>query len=166
MTRLVLAVGLTAAALVSCARDQPAGAPGRTAPSFSAEEVREGRRPVTKALLEGKPAVVNFLAAWCAPCRKELPLLVAAHRRERARIAFVGVDVKDSRTRATDLLEEFAVPFPVAYDPQGQIAEAFRVQAMPTTFFLNPDGRIVDQVFGELSEERLAEALGKLVARP
>ena len=163
--RLVLAVGLTAA-LVSCGRDQPAGAPGRRAPTFSADDVREGRPPVSLEAVEGKPAVVNFLAAWCVPCRKELPLLVAAQRRQTASIAFVGVDVKDSRTRATDLLAVFAVPFPVAYDPQGQIAEGFRVQAMPTTFFLRADGRIADQVFGELSEERLADALEKLVARP
>ena len=160
MRRAVLAVGLTAAALVSCAGDQDPAAPGRLAPSLRAEDVREGRPPV--ALAEGKPAVVNFFAAWCVPCKKELPLLVAAERRLRNEVAFVGVDVKDSRTRATDLLEEFGVTYPAAYDPQGEIAAGFRVQAMPTTFFLQPDGRIVDQVFGELSAKRLAQALERL----
>jgi cytochrome c biogenesis protein CcmG, thiol:disulfide interchange protein DsbE len=153
---------MTAAALVACGRDAPAGAPGRKAPEFSAEDVREGRPQVSPALVDGKPAVVNFLAAWCVPCRKELPLLVAAHAERGHDVAFLGVDVKDSRTRANDLLAEFSVAFPVAYDPQGQIAEGFRVQAMPTTFFLDADGRIVDQVFGELSEDRLAEGLQKL----
>jgi thiol-disulfide isomerase/thioredoxin len=157
---VVLAVGLTAAALVSCAGDQGSGAPGRLAPSLSAEDVREGRPAVE--LPEGKPAVVNFFAAWCVPCKKELPLLVAAERRLRNEVAFIGVDVKDSRTRATDLLEEFDVSYPAAYDPQGEIAAGFRVQAMPTTFFLRPDGRIADQVFGELSAKRLAQALGRL----
>jgi thiol-disulfide isomerase/thioredoxin len=156
----LLAVALTMAALVSCAGDADSGAPGRLAPSLSAEDVREGR-PVVE-LADGKPAVVNFFAAWCVPCRKELPLLVTAERRLRGGITFVGVDVKDSRTRATDLLEEFDVTYPAAYDPQGEIAAAFRVQAMPTTFFLRPDGRIVDQVFGELSAKRLAQALGRL----
>ena len=113
-------------------------------------------------LTEGRPTVVNFLAAWCAPCKKELPLLVAAERRLRGRVAFLGVDVKDSRTRATDLLEEFDVVFPTAYDPQGDIAEAFGVRGMPNTFFLRPDGRIADQVFGELSAKRLAQALRRL----
>ena len=166
MRRTLVVVGLAAAALMSCGRDRPAGAPGQTAPEFSAEEVREGRSQVSPALLDGKPAVVNFLAAWCVPCRKELPLLVAAHRRVGADVAFVGVDVKDSRTRATDLLAEFEVDFPVAYDPQGDIAEGFRVQAMPTTVFLDRQGRIVDQVFGELSAKRLAEGLDKLGVGP
>jgi cytochrome c biogenesis protein CcmG, thiol:disulfide interchange protein DsbE len=160
MKRALLAVGLTAAFLVSCAGDQDAGAPGRVAPTVSAEDVREGRPAA--ALVEGKAAVVNFFSAWCVPCRKELPLLVAAERRLRGEVAFLGVDVKDSRTRALDLLEEFAVTYPAAYDPQGEIAAAFRVQAMPTTFFLRPDGRIVDQVYGELSEKRLAQALRRL----
>lgn len=160
MKRALLAVGLTAAALVSCAGDKGAGAPGRLAPSFNAEDVREGRPAV--ALTEGKPAVVNFFAAWCVPCRKELPLLVSAERRLRGEVSFIGVDVKDSRTRGADLLEEFEVAYPAAYDPQGDVAAAFQVQAMPTTFFLRADGRIADKVFGELSAKRLAQALQRL----
>jgi thiol-disulfide isomerase/thioredoxin len=96
------------------------------------------------------------------PCRKELPLLVGAQHRVGGRVAFVGVDVKDSRTRGTDMLQEFKVPYPAAYDPQGDIAAGFRVQAMPTTFFLRPDGTIADQVFGELSAKRLVEGLARL----
>jgi thiol-disulfide isomerase/thioredoxin len=158
----VLAVGLTAAALVSCAGDSGGDAPARLAPTFSAPDVRSERAVVTLEGIKGKPAVVNFFAAWCVPCRKELPLLVAAQKRVGSRVTFVGVDVKDSRTRATDLLEEFGVRYPAAYDPQGEIAAGFRVQAMPTTFFLRSDGRIVDQVFGELHAKRLAQALNKL----
>jgi cytochrome c biogenesis protein CcmG/thiol:disulfide interchange protein DsbE len=163
---VLLAVLLTAAALAACAADPGRGAPGRLAPNFSAEDVRSGKPVVELASVEGKPAVVNFFAAWCVPCRKELPVLVAAERRLRGRVAFLGVDVKDSRTRGADLLAEFGVPYPAAYDPQGDIAAGFGVQAMPTTYFLRPDGRIVDQVFGELSAKRLAQALERLeVAR-
>ncbi|MDQ1374625.1 MAG: cytochrome c biosis protein CcmG, thiol:disulfide interchange protein DsbE [Actinomycetota bacterium] len=162
MSRVTLAACLTAVALVSCGRDRPAAGPGRLAPTFSAESVREGQPSVSLQLVKGKPAVVNFFAAWCEPCKRELPLLVTAHRRVGARVAFVGVDVKDSRTRATDLLEGFKVTYPAAYDPQGQIAAGFRVRAMPTTFFLRPDGRIADQVFGELSAKRLDAALARL----
>ena len=166
MRYVLIALGLTASALASCAGDQDGGAPGRLAPSFSAEDVREGRPVVELASVEGKPAVVNFFAAWCVPCRKELPLLVASERRLRGEVAFLGVDVKDSRTRGAELLEEFDVQYPAAYDPQGEIAAGFRVQAMPTTFFLRPDGRIVDQVFGELSAKRLAQALRRLEDAP
>jgi cytochrome c biogenesis protein CcmG/thiol:disulfide interchange protein DsbE len=160
----VLAVALTAAALGSCAGDKGPAASGRLAPTFSADDVREGHPAVTLADVKGKPAVVNFFAAWCVPCRKELPLLVAAARRNGSQVAFLGVDVKDSRTRATDLLEEFHVTYPAAYDPQGEIARGFGVQAMPTTFFVGPDGRIADQVFGELRAKRLAQGLERLGA--
>lgn len=162
MRRVILAVGLTAAALVSCARGQGSSAPGKQAPTFSAEDVRTGQPTVSLTAAAGKPTVVNFFAAWCNPCRKELPLLVSAARRHSARVAFLGVDVKDSRTRALDLIQEFKVTYPAAYDPQGEIARGYRVQAMPTTFFLRADGRIADQVFGELSARRLAQALSKL----
>jgi thiol-disulfide isomerase/thioredoxin len=155
----LLVAGLAAAVLVSCASGDPAGT---LAPTFSAEHVREGEPPVSLEAVHGRPAVVNFFAAWCVPCRKELPLLVAAERRLRGRVAFLGVDVKDSRSRAGDLLEQFRVTYPAAYDPQGEIAAGFRVQAMPTTFFVRPDGRIVDRVFGELSAKRLAQGLRRL----
>jgi cytochrome c biogenesis protein CcmG/thiol:disulfide interchange protein DsbE len=166
VTRVVLAVLATAVLLTSCGRGGDAGASGRLAPTFDAEDVRAGRATVSLAALQGKPAVVNFFAAWCVPCRNELPLLVAAHRRLGDRVAFVGVDVKDSRTRATDLIAEFGVDYPAAYDPQGQVAAGFRVQAMPTTFFLRRDGRIVDQVLGELSRKRLDQGVQKLESSP
>lgn len=156
----LIAVGLTAAALVSCAGDK--GPSGSLAPAFSAPEVREGRPDVTLADAKGRPAIVNFFAAWCVPCRKELPLLVSARRRLGTQVTFLGVDVKDSRSRATDLLSEFGVTYPAAYDPQGEVAKGFGVRAMPTTFFLRPDGRIADQVFGELHAKRLAQALERL----
>jgi thiol-disulfide isomerase/thioredoxin len=158
---VIAAVCVLAAVAASCG-DEPSAAPERRAPTIKAEDVREGKPAVSTADLEGKPSVVNFFAAWCVPCRKELPLLARTQRRLGDRVAFVGVDVKDSRTRGTDLLEEFKVAYPAAYDPQGEIAAGFRVQAMPTTFFLRPDGRIADQVYGELSAARLAQGLARL----
>jgi cytochrome c biogenesis protein CcmG/thiol:disulfide interchange protein DsbE len=154
----LLVAALAAVVLTACGGSEAA----RLAPTFSVEEVRTGRPAVALKALTGTPVVLNFFAAWCVPCRKELPLLQRVSQEEGDRVAFVGVDVKDSRTRATDLLEETGVTYPAGYDPQGAVANGFRVQAMPTTFFIRADGHIADQVFGELSAGRLREGLDKL----
>jgi cytochrome c biogenesis protein CcmG/thiol:disulfide interchange protein DsbE len=155
----LLAAAMAAAVLTACSSGSE---PARLAPTFTVEDVRAGRSEVSLAALTRTPVVLNFFAAWCVPCRKELPLLQRVSAQEKDRVAFVGVDVKDSRTRATDLLAETGVTYAAGYDPQGAVAEGFRVQAMPTTFFIRADGHIADQVFGELSAARLRKGLDKL----
>ena len=116
--------------------------------------------------LEGKPVVLNFFAAWCDPCRRELPLLVREASRLEDKVAFVGVDVQDSRSRATDLLAEAGVRYPAAYDPKAAVAAGYKVYArLPATFFIDADGRIVDQALGEMNRARLRAGLAALGVR-
>ena len=164
--RWAAAAALLATLVISgCARERTVE--GRLAPTFRLPDVRDDRPAVDLAALEGRPVVLNFLAAWCDPCRRELPLLVAASKDRRDEVAFVGVDVQDSRSRATDLLAETGVAFPVAYDPKAAVAGAYGVYArLPATFFIDGRGRVVEQVLGEIGQERLDAALRKLRAAP
>ncbi len=136
--------------------------PGRRLVPFTLEEVRDGRGPVSLAELAGKPVVVNFFAAWCVPCREELPLLEAAHRRLDGRVAFVGIDTRDSRSQARDLLAETGVTFPAGYDPKGVLVDRYGLgRGLPATLFLDADGVIVEQVVGQLDRARLDAAIAE-----
>lgn len=143
-----------AAALVAllgaCGTDDDRAAP-QQAPTFSLDDVRRPGTAVT--LPEGEPAVLNFLASWCGPCREELPEL----QRIADEIAVVGVDVADNRGKAVELLDEARVRFPVGYDPQRQVAEAYRVNGMPTTVFIAADGTEAGRVQGPVDRATLRE---------
>ncbi|MDQ3756882.1 MAG: TlpA family protein disulfide reductase [Actinomycetota bacterium] len=141
----------------ACGGDTGDGAAPRRAPTFSLEDVRRPGTPVT--LPEGEPAVLNFLASWCGPCREELPELQRISRD----VAVIGVDVADNRGKAVELLEATGVGFPVGYDPQREVAGAYRVNGMPTTVFIAADGTEVGRVQGPVDRATLgdwAERLG------
>ena len=131
---------------------------------FTLEEVREGHDPVSLAELRGRPVVINFFAAWCIPCREELPLLEATHQRLGDRVRFVGIDTRDSRSQAQDLLRETGVTFPAGYDPKGVLVDRYRLgRGLPATLFLDADGVLVEQVLGQLDRERLDAAIAEAI---
>jgi thiol-disulfide isomerase/thioredoxin len=129
-----------------------------TAPAFTLDDVRGG----TVAYHPGRPTVVNFFAAWCAPCRQELPRLRDASASTAGRVDFVGVDVADSRSNAADLLRASAVRYPAGYDPDKAVSRRFAVVGMPTTHFVRADGRVDAVVKGPISEGELRRRLARL----
>ena len=74
------------------------------------------------AKLRGHPVVVNKWASWCGPCREEMPWLQREVARHGERIAFIGVDSRDSDAAAKQFLNEFPVPYPSYTDPGQDIA--------------------------------------------
>ena len=134
---------------------------GRAAP-FTLEDVRHPGTSV--ALPAGRAVVVNFFAAWCDPCRTELPRLARADRAGRGSVAFVGVDVADNRRNAAALLDQAGVGFPAGYDPGRGVAARFGVKGIPTTVFVNADGRVDAVVRGPLSAASLRRHVARLTA--
>jgi thiol-disulfide isomerase/thioredoxin len=122
--------------------------------------VRGSAATVTYA--HGRPTVVNFFAAWCDPCRRELPVL-AATSREHTDVDFIGVDVADSRSNAVDLLDATHVAYAAGYDPDRQVARKYHLVGMPTTVFIKADGHVQAVVKGPVSPSALRKNLRKLV---
>ena len=114
-----------------------------TMPAFTG--LSPGGDPVGNSVIEGKVAVVNFWASWCAPCRKELPILDALHAELSGRgFTVLGVGLDREPARAKALLERVPVGFPVLLDPDASLAGHFGVAAMPTTVLVAADGRVVE----------------------
>lgn len=159
------------AALTSSGADKGPGGPERVtagggrAAAVELPDVREGAPAVSLAALAGKPVVMNFFAAWCAPCARELPAFQAVAEETRDEVAFVGIDHQDSRRAAQELLEETGVDFPAAYDPEGKVARAYGLRGMPTTVFISAGGRILERRNGEMSGAQLRQAIHRHFGR-
>jgi thiol-disulfide isomerase/thioredoxin len=87
--------------------------------------------------LRGYPVVVNQWASWCGPCKYEFPFFQRLARRYQGRIAFLGVDSKDSRSDAQAFLKKLPVPYPTYFDPDirspGSSAAASHGRRPPST---------------------------------
>ena len=121
--------------------DAPREVPGATL------ETPDGA-PAT--LPEGRPAVVNFWATWCAPCREEMPSLAALHEAMGEEVAVVAVATgrNDPAAAAAFLEEVGATELLDLRDPEGTLGRAVAVRGLPTTLVLDASGREVARLQG------------------
>jgi cytochrome c biogenesis protein CcmG, thiol:disulfide interchange protein DsbE len=131
-----------------------AGVPATTLPCLTgtggAVHVSQVRR---------RPTVINLWASWCPPCRHELPLLQRAHAATGGRVQFLGVDVRDSRTTATEFLAAQGVSYAQVYDDQGVFPRALGFAGVPDTLVVDARGRVVLRRAGEVTAAQLSAAL-------
>jgi thiol-disulfide isomerase/thioredoxin len=91
--------------------------------------------------LRGHPVVVNVWAAWCVPCRTELPMFQRASLDYGKRVAFLGVDLRDNRGAARKLLGQVPVTYPSYEDPDGKVANSYRLVGTPSTIYYDATGK-------------------------
>lgn len=104
--------------------------------------------------LRGKGVVLNFWASWCDPCREEAALLEATWRAEQDNgIVFVGLDYLDQEPAAKAYLNEYSISYPNGPDLQSTAARRYGIKGVPETFFIDPEGKIVQTVIGPIQTE-------------
>lgn len=93
--------------------------------------------------MAGNVVLINFWASWCGPCREEMPLLNALHKKyEPLGFTVFGVNVEEDVKAAKGFLKNFPVDFPVLLDNTNQVSKQYKVIAMPTTVVVDRDGNM------------------------
>ena len=164
---LALAAGFGAYRLASrgpTPAETAAAPPAAPAPTSPTSVIPERRPEITladrdgrpRALSEwnGKPQVINFWATWCAPCRREIPMLNAlATDGAWPDIALIGIAV-DFREDVLRYIQSTPIDYTVLIGEQDGLdaARAFGVESLglPFTAFVDATGRIVTIHVGEL----------------
>lgn len=161
-------IGLSAANLSSGSgvSIDTSGAGSETSPAFEGPALGDAAAVIRLADFRGRPVVVNFWASWCTPCRREMPALARVHAEVGDAVAFVGINHQDNRGAALELVAETGITYPSVHDPRGDIAQDYGLLGMPTTVFLDAEGREVGRHTGELSEADLREAVEELRGSP
>ena len=132
---------------------------GHAGPAFDLAALDDPAGHVSLASYAGKPVIVNFFASWCGPCRTETPLLAQYYSSHHDAVHMIGVDANDSRTAALAFTKKYGVSYPVGSDPAATTAGAYGVVAMPQTYFLNAQHKVVDHVYGKVTAGSLAQGV-------
>ncbi len=104
------------------------------------------RKSVTLAGSKGKVILLNFWATWCGPCRAEIPDLVELQNKYRDRLQILGLVVDDDDPDAIKkFAAEFGINYPVAIAPDELRIQYGGIAALPTSFVLDAEGRIVQK---------------------
>lgn len=135
---------------------------GKPAPDFGLIDARDPGKVVKLSDFRGTPVVLNWYASWCGPCRAEIPDFVAAQEALGDRVVFLGVNLQEEPGRATGMLDEFGAEYPAVLDADGSVFRHYGGIGMPTTFFIDADGVIVEFGAGRVTEEALVAALARL----
>jgi len=112
-----------------------------------------------------QPAIVNVWASWCLPCRAEAPLFQAAHTQHSQEIAFLGIDYDDSQRGARLFLDEFDLPFPHYYDPDGATIAHYGGIGVPRTYFFTSTDQLIYIHNGAIDQATLALHIDELLNR-
>lgn len=124
---------------------------GFLAPSFSLTGLDGQSHDLSE--YRGKPIILNFWASWCGPCIEEAPNFVKLHTTYRNDLQIVTVNLTsmDNVQSAKDFVKEYGFIFPVLLDQDGTVAQSYKIKPIPTTFFIDSQGLIVDGVYGGLT---------------
>ena len=153
---LVLSVALAWGARGVTELDPPRAAPGFDLPGL------DGRMHGLEEF-RGRYLLVNFWAVWCAPCRQEMPSMERAYGRLRGPdFEMLAIHVGPTLEGARQYAKELGLSFPILVD-EDMALTSWAVRGLPTTFLVDPAGRIVMEAVGERvwdSPELLARLRG------
>jgi len=99
---------------------------------------------------KGKVVIVNFWATWCPPCRKEMPSMQRAWEKlEQEGIVMLAINVGEDSDQIFAFTAEYPVEFPLLMDRDSSVVKQWKVRGLPTTYIINPAGKIVYQAIGD-----------------
>jgi peroxiredoxin len=109
--------------------------------------------PIRLADLRGKVVWLNFWASWCPPCQSETPILRKMDLAYRDRgLVLVGVQVQQTVEDGQRYASTYELGYRIGADVSGDIFHLYRVFALPTQFFIDPNGNVRTVVNGPLDE--------------
>ena len=123
----------------------------------------------SEVLGQGKPVVLNLWAGLCPPCRLEMPDFQEVSTKFGDEVILFGLDVGPftnlgSSEDGERLVQDLGVTYPVGTTSDAGVIKAYGLIGMPTTYFVKPNGEILRQWTGLLTEEKLTELVQELLA--
>jgi len=131
------------------------------APDFSLESL-EGKT-MRLSDFRGKAVLLNFWATWCGPCKIEMPWFVELQQKYGSQgLQVVGVAMDDaSKEDIAKFAKEMGVNYPVLIGKEAVGDSYGGIPALPETFFIGRDGKVVDKILGLRGKAEIEDAIKK-----
>ncbi len=132
---------------------------GQFAPNFHL--VLEDGRHLSLQSLRGQPVLLNFWATWCGPCRLEMPEIVSVAT-ANAELVVLAINVQETIDQIQPFAEEFQMTLLVVRDTDGALRNRYEVRGMPTSVFIDREGKISTIWTGILTGKVLEDLLSEV----
>lgn len=143
----------------------PSPREGFAAPDFTLETIDGNTLSLSE--LRGRAVVVNLWASWCPPCKAEMPALQVVYDiyvEQGLQVLAVNMTFQDSISDADEFIEMEGLDFPILLDRSGEVARLYQMRALPSTFFIDPEGVIQKVIIGgPMSESTIRTAIEEIL---
>jgi thiol-disulfide isomerase/thioredoxin len=134
------------------------------APNFTLKSM--GGKNLKLSEMTGNVVLINLWASWGGPCREEMPLLNALHKKyQPLGFTVLGVNVEENVDGARSFLKNVPVDFPILLDNTNEVSKRYKVVAMPTTVVVDRDGnmRFLHEGYKPGDEKKYRQMIKKLI---
>jgi thiol-disulfide isomerase/thioredoxin len=117
---------------------------------------------------KGRPVMINFWASWCGPCTAEMKNIEAVYQdyKDEQQFVVLAVNQGESEDTVKGYAELWKLNFRLLMDKSDEAGRRYRIQALPTTIFVDHEGKIYEVEYGgPMSEEFIRERVEALIAR-
>ncbi|WP_343051098.1 redoxin domain-containing protein [Paraliobacillus salinarum] len=131
---------------------------GNTAPDFTLETLSGDQ--VSLSDYRGKKVMLNFWATWCPPCRAEMPAMQNFYTDNDVEVLAVNlISTETAKQDVVDFVDSFGLTFSILLDEGNQVALAYGIRPIPTTYMIDTNGVIQKKSFGPMNQEQMEQAL-------
>ncbi|GBF72724.1 hypothetical protein PA598K_00989 [Paenibacillus sp. 598K] len=113
---------------------------------------------------KGKAVVVNFWGTFCPPCVKEMPEFQKQYEKwQDSNLEILAINLSETDLVVSSFLRQFDLEYPILRDQKRATERMYGLRSYPTTFFVKPDGRILEVFVGGMTEEQIDERIERLL---
>lgn len=135
---------------------------GDKAPDFQLESLTGER--VKLSDLKGKVVLINFWATWCPPCKKEMPAIQSVYNEfHDDGFVVLAVNLAESEYIISQFKKKTDIEFPIYLDKDESVKSMYGVYYIPSSFFIDRQGKIARMYEGEMKIENLKEWIESLL---
>jgi peroxiredoxin len=139
--------------LTGCGEQAPQLQRGEPPPAFALSRL-DGEQATFPLQFAGEVVAVRFWADWCPFCESEMQAIEPVYRRYRDQgLVILAVNVRQDRSTAAAFIDKLDITYDTLLDPEGDVARAYGVLGLPTTFMIDRDGRLHARIIGESTPE-------------
>lgn len=131
---------------------------GDDAPDFELKQINKNNELESIRLsdFKGQGVMLNFWGTWCKPCEEEMPYMQELYPEYKEKgIEIIAVSLDSTELVVDRFIDKYDLTFPIPHDKTGEVRDLYKIGPIPSSIFINPDGKIQRVVNGALSLESL-----------
>ncbi|MEJ2621738.1 MAG: TlpA disulfide reductase family protein [Candidatus Thiodiazotropha sp.] len=162
-TLFISLVLLGLAGLMGCQPESRALTKGEQPPAFQLQSLN-GELANFPQDYKGKVVVIRFWADWCPFCESEMQSIEPVYQLYHDKgLVILALNVRQDRDIAAEFIEKLDISYPALLDKEGEVARAYGVIGLPTTFVVDREGRLHTRIIGESTVELFAQIVEALM---